>query len=181
MQTESGCLTLYVRSKDQNGNDGKMANATPCFDEHRTPSPTVVVALSFAKCDHLPEGKIIISSVPGNFPMRMIFDEHHPTLADYDKKYALKAHTPTSSGDFEVDVDGSVTIRDLNKQFDVKSLKFSCIRNATTKGGDLLERAQEATRKTIDAFQILMAGGRAFVPKKTSRFVYIPWYIECKL
>ena len=40
------------------------------------------------------------------------------------------------SGDFEVYVDSSVTISDLNKQFDLKSIRFSCITNSTKEGDD---------------------------------------------
>ena len=37
---------------------------------------------------------------------------------------------------FEVDVDSSVTISDLNKQFDLKSLRLSCNTNSTKEGDD---------------------------------------------
>ena len=40
------------------------------------------------------------------------------------------------SGDFKVDVDNSVTISDSNKQFDLKSLRFSWITNPTKEGDD---------------------------------------------
>ena len=48
----------------------------------------------------------------------------------------FSAENHLTAGYFEVYVDSSVTISDLNKQFDLKSIRFSCITNSTKDGDE---------------------------------------------
>ena len=111
-----------VKAIRPNRTETKMANAMYTM----LWGSSCITNFSFAKCDLLPEGKQIIISIPGKFPMQMIFEEH-PTVPWREVcPELLKAHSPTGlSG--KVHVDSSVTISDLSKQFDLKSLKFSSI------------------------------------------------------
>ena len=86
---------------------------TMLWDNHVSPK-------KISKCNLLPEREKNITSIPGKFPMGIIFSmEHHQTV-------------PAT-----VDVDSPVTTSNLNKQFDLKSLRFSCITNSTKEGDDL--------------------------------------------
>lgn len=133
-------------------------------------STTVVIAISFDKCDHLREAKRIIVSVPGECSLKELFEKHHSAVTPAED-YILKTFTSLGvAGDFEVD-NQSMTIDDLTRVFsEIKCLRFCCSKVAAAFSND-------DGKDQRDAFKVLMAGGRAraFVPKKSSRFVRYNW------
>ena len=79
---------------------------------------------------------------------------------------------------FLFQVSGSLQIGELVTQFHVNCLEFTCVTESTNQldglAADLQSAACEATKKAVDAFQLLMAGGRAYPAKKTSRYIQNP-------
>lgn len=70
---------------------------------------------------------------------------------------------------------GGICVSTLVNQFGIKMIKFTCesqgpTTNSSNTLGVLQQCVQEADAKAVDAFQILMAGGRTFPTKKTSRY-----------
>lgn len=64
-------------------------------------------------------------------------------------------------------------VGDIVGTFAIKRIEYSCSTEEQTVAlGEIINNAAEAaTSKTVDAFQVLMAGGRKNVSLKTSRFV----------
>lgn len=70
---------------------------------------------------------------------------------------------------------GGICVSTLVKQFGIKMIKFTCESQCpTTYSSNTIgvrqQCVQKADAKTVDAFQILMAGGRTFPTKKNSRY-----------
>lgn len=58
----------------------------------------------------------------------------------------------------------------LIEQFGIRVIQFSCEASVAEPSADFLKTCvEEANKKAVDAFQVLMAGGRCFPPKKGSR------------
>ena len=73
------------------------------------------------------------------------------------------------------EAEGNATIGDI-LNMGMKSIQFKC---KTSEEATVAKNIVEsATKRAVDAFEILMAGGRAFVGKKTSRSV--PFNIHIK-
>lgn len=62
-----------------------------------------------------------------------------------------------------------MTIGTIVERFDVKCIEFTCLEKIDENPEPLfMSVLQETNKKTINAFQMLMAGGRGFPEKKAS-------------
>ena len=96
-----------------------------------------------------------------------IFNNHHDIVdqASYEKCYTIRAFCKTelnSSEKFEVE--NYLTVGEVVDKFNIKCIEFTCEKIGKTPLDVTLD-----TKKTVDAFQVLMAGGRAYPDLKTSK------------
>ena len=126
-----------------------------------------VLAVEIAKCDHQ-AGRKFIRTFSSAIGITRVFEDIHGG-AEASKTANFRA----SIGGFEVD--GTLTVGDLltvAKSSVNKTLKFTCTQSEKNSVDiDIGEVCNEATRRAINAFEVLMTKGRDFPDKKTSRFV----------
>ena len=124
------------------------------------------------KCDHV-ETKNMMVSVKNTKLIEEIFNDHH-IVEDgdaFEKGYSLKCECKTelnSSEKFEVE--NYLTLGEIVDKFNIKCIEFTCepIDESPLESA-IAKAAETATKKTVNAFQVLMAGGRAYPDFKTSK------------
>lgn len=124
-----------------------------------------VVAVKLNKCSHGEEQKII-RTVNHKTTLHELFEEVHGKI---DEKSVTVQYDVSSNvdGTCTFKSEGQVSIGDLTERLKMKYVEFKCQKNEMTQ---LLEDVVEkTTRQTVNAFQILMAGGRTYTEKKTKR------------
>jgi len=129
------------------------------------------LALKVLKCSHGDEERQFLS-LSNSLLCEQVFKRLHNSS---DKggflARASTAMNPKPSELFEVGP--GLCIGDLALSCSVKYIEFECVPVESSKQAeDFAERVADTTKKTIDAFQLLMAGGRGFVLKKQARDVY---------
>ena len=134
--------------------------------------PSSVMAIKLNKCDHT-EAKSLMISVRNTNLIEEIFYNHHD-IADhdsYEKCYTIRAFCKTELNSSETfEVENFLTVGEVVDKFHIKCIEFTCEKIGKTPLDMTLEMAAEtATKKTVDAFQVLMAGGRAYPDLKTSK------------
>ncbi|XP_033753391.1 uncharacterized protein LOC117336841 isoform X2 [Pecten maximus] len=126
-----------------------------------------VLALDFLKCQHSEEKKMII-------PLRNattfleVFDRFHGDTAGKSSSFQVKTKTDSGQGH---DVLSSLTVGEIVHLFNVRHFVFTCTCELETKAQQLSEinvHAKVATKKAVNAFELMMAGGRSFPSKKKS-------------
>lgn len=74
-------------------------------------------------------------------------------------------------------VDSNLTLGDCVSAFGIKYIKFLCKESQKEHLADILEcintASAEATTKAVNAFQLLMAGGKVFPQKKQTRYLFV--------
>ena len=129
---------------------------------------TTLIGINIQKCRHAEEKKIIINERNSTL-VDDLFHKFHP----FDHKtstYSLKCGPDigTAEGLFEVQCGAGITIGELTQSFKVKSFIFAP--ECDTVVEDVLrDVCTEAIRKAVNAFELLMAGGKAFPDRKTER------------
>ena len=127
-----------------------------------------VFAIRLAKCDHS-EAQSLMTSVP-----------HNTVLLDLIQKYHglnPKGYVVATSCQKELHTKDSVLTQifvlvTVKQTFDIKVIEFTCKGDPNEKlqTEEILRKCgQEATKTAANAFQLLMAGGRAFPQKKGSK------------
>ena len=147
-----------------------MADAGPC----------VLLAIKILKCRHQAE-KNLMTTIHKKTPIIDIFAEHHEGPAEWPKGYktriVCRPNLPSATTkDEPYEIDGNLTVGEVVSGFGMKHFQFSCEveeSQDTELRAALTQAAQTATRKTIDAFQLLMAKGRAYPTPKTTRYIPI--------
>ena len=128
-----------------------------------------VFAIRLAKCDHS-EAQSLMTSVPHNTVLSDLIQKYHGPIP---KGYVVatscqkELHLKDSFS-----VDPNLCIGDLKQTFDIKVIEFTCKGDPNEKlqTEEILRKCgQEATKTAANAFQLLMAGGRAFPQKKGSK------------
>lgn len=115
-----------------------------------------------------------MTTVKNNASLFSVFEMYHEGPSDWPKGsktsilcWPSKPHTKDTD---PYEVQGSVSVGDL-VGFQMKYLEFVCEpEDEPAMNTGVLIAAESATRKAINAFQVLMAKGRSFPAKKTSRY-----------
>lgn len=127
---------------------------------------STVFAIKIAKCSHF-KGTNFMRCLEHRRTLIEVFEEEHGVL---NKTSVLNVECVMGSGTEVYDVAPNMTIGDIKDM--TKQLHFKCTESVSEH--DIVTKmvntaAEAATKQTVDAFQILMAGGRQFVKTKTSR------------
>ncbi|CAG2209459.1 unnamed protein product [Mytilus edulis] len=85
----------------------------------------------------------------------------------------ITCNTSIDNSGTSFEVQPNMIIGDLISTFNMKHIEFQCVNTAPGPTLDemIIAAGQAATRTAVDAFQLMMAGGRKDVPLKTSRLV----------
>jgi hypothetical protein len=127
-------------------------------------SASSVYAVKFGECRHL-RAKNIVKCLEHRRTLLEVFEDEHGSCSK-SAVGQLKVECVLSGGEV-YQIPSNLTVADI-KDINSKHLHFQC--NETTSAVDgILMAADHATKCTVDAFQVLMAGGREFVKEKTSR------------
>ncbi|XP_052813253.1 uncharacterized protein LOC128240593 [Mya arenaria] len=130
-------------------------------------SSSSVLGLKLKRCSHNKTDKNILVSLPNNKNIEDVWHIYHDTNVG-KSSVTIKCSTEMS-GATNFDVEGSMTVGTLVQNFGIKVVEFTCIDLEASVASTSLETcAKEATEKAVDAFQLLMAGGRRFTSKKES-------------
>ncbi|XP_033752448.1 uncharacterized protein LOC117336165 isoform X2 [Pecten maximus] len=125
-------------------------------------TPSSVLALTIKKCKHMDE-KRIMTSLPHTTLCGDIFYRYHEKIVKGD--CVILGREVGQSTTFEVGP--GLSVGDV-MNFNVKSLEYHC--RCDDEVEELKQKiedsSKQATQKTINAFELLMAGGRDFVKKK---------------
>ena len=118
-----------------------------------------------------------IAPVENRRTLQEVFEEKHGKLPKTSRlTINCSPHMPgstTSSSSVNFEVKPNMVFGDLTT-FNIKMVEYQCSEtseNAKTLDEMVAAAAEAATKTTVNAFQIMMAGGRKNVPLKTSRFV----------
>jgi hypothetical protein len=129
-----------------------------------------VVAVEITRCIHQP-GRKQIKAFSSTCPLKYVFDDlHSPTDTSICEKKSDSF--AVSVGGF--DVDSILSVGEVVQTTCVSTsntLTFRCLHDVHDTASNFIEEcAQTANKRTVDAFQILMAKGRTYPDKKTQRF-----------
>lgn len=119
-----------------------------------------VVPVELEKCSHQP-GKKFIRSFSSGLSLHEIYDDIHGSHSCSIKGTEFSVYF----GEFQVD--RTLSVGDLigaTSSIGAKSLRFVCQENPDM--SVLKQAADSATKKAIDAFQVLMSKGRDYPDKK---------------
>ncbi|CAC5423130.1 unnamed protein product [Mytilus coruscus] len=132
-------------------------------------SATSLLATRFKKCQHMEEKNAVIC-VEHRRTLLDVFEDKHGTLPKpYELLITCNTCLPSSSKGTSFEVQSNQLLGDLLSTFNFKHVEFECHRKTADPFEDVVvQAAEKATKQTINAFQLMMAGGRAHVPKKTS-------------
>ena len=123
-----------------------------------------VLSLTFHECDHLKETKNIIAPFNNYRTFIDIFNEYHDfKLKNNQCKVMSKSHEVTPA----------LSVGEVVTLFNVRQFTFTCESGPPTEVEFLSNcinvASEKADKKAVNAFELMMAGGRTFPPKKTSR------------
>lgn len=137
-----------------------------------TVAATSLLAIRVKKCKHISEKNAILCLENRRTLLDIFIDLHGDLPKDSRLSIVCNNSTDPSKGT-SFDVYPNMLVGDLVGTFAIKRIEYSCSTEEQTVAlGEIINNAAEAaTSKTVDAFQVLMAGGRKNVSLKTSRFV----------
>ena len=123
--------------------------------------PSVVMAIKLHKCDHF-ETKRFMISVRNPKLIEEVFNDcnkvdNHKT---FEKGYSIKCECKTELNSNEkFEVENFLTVGEIVDKFNIKFIEFTCepIKKSSLESA-IAESVETATKKTVNAFQILMAG-----------------------
>ncbi len=125
------------------------------------------------KCQHqATDVQCLKQSFSVNETVGEIFDDLHPFIPPNGKTHTCTAWAQVGAVTFKV------TVGELVDNFQIRSLQFKCevkdeYLTADATGAAIAKYAESVTRKTVDAFQVLMVGGRSFVLRKNRLVVVL--------
>jgi hypothetical protein len=130
-----------------------------------------LLAIIVPPCDHHPEEIRQIKLIDGRETLANVFDNIHGQVHDKVNKLTIKVSQSLEIDRNAFDVDGMLSIADVI-HMNVKSIQFSC--KAVINSEAILAKSilEKTTRKAVNAFELLRAGGRSYVEKKTRRCVF---------
>lgn len=133
--------------------------------------PHIVMGFKLKKCPHLPELNAI-NSFPGHWTVENLFrDIHNCYTFETSKSPTFEAvgYKDIMSVGTTFNIGGSLTLSSI-KDMGINYIVFSCINDHEVDVAvGLKSMVEKTTRKTVDAFQMLMAGGRAYPKFKRNR------------
>ena len=135
--------------------------------------PSVVMAIKVNKCNHL-EAKNFMLSVRNSKMIEEIFNDCH-VVDDheaYDKYHTIKCECRTElHSDEKFEVEQYLTVGEIVEKFNIKCIEFTCvpINKKSSLESAIADSMETATKRTVNAFQMLMAGGRAYPDFKTNK------------
>ncbi|CAG2208657.1 unnamed protein product [Mytilus edulis] len=127
-------------------------------------SASTIFAVKFAKCQHQ-EAKNLLKCLEHRRTLMEVFEEEH---GESSKTAEIQIECILNGGRDVYQVTQNMTVGDVK---DITThLHYQCKESEIDQALNVLNQAaSDATKKTINAFQILMAGGRQlFVQEKTS-------------
>ncbi|XP_045213404.1 uncharacterized protein LOC123564125 [Mercenaria mercenaria] len=137
--------------------------------------PSAVVEVTFRECRHIKDTRKVIKSIPHTKLLSDIFyEEHeeHQATGDHRKTLTFLAKCKTNINTTEnFEIQGGMSVGTLTERFTIKCLEFTCIPSGDAEDEKSVAEGilKETNRKAVDAFKILMAGGRReFTKRKTS-------------
>ncbi|KAH3742044.1 hypothetical protein DPMN_048776 [Dreissena polymorpha] len=138
-------------------------------------STSLMLAINIEKCDHQ-KGCQLMRVTPTSSTAADIFKELHGPVDP--QRYGVKFVVGTSlEGTSFWEIDGCIPLFEVSA-FGVKVLKMTCTTLPEGILASSLEKiSNEATKKTVDAFQVLMMKGKALPTKKVARYIKI---LNCK-
>uniref|UniRef100_A0A8W8JTD6 DUF6589 domain-containing protein n=1 Tax=Magallana gigas TaxID=29159 RepID=A0A8W8JTD6_MAGGI len=134
-----------------------------------TVAATSLLAIRVKKCKHISEKNAILCLENRRTLLDIFIDLHGDLPKDSRLSIVCNNSTDPSKGT-SFDVYPNMLVGDLVGTFAIKRIEYSCSTEEQTVAlGEIINNAAEAaTSKTVDAFQVLMAGGRKNVSLKTS-------------
>ncbi|XP_065933834.1 uncharacterized protein [Magallana gigas] len=144
------------------------------------PETTSVLSLEFQPCIHFKEGKKLITSVKDSTTFTHLFESYHDCQNNSkEPEFTVSAQNQTS-------IHGSLSVGEVVRNFSLRSILaeptnlrvtplpsrdtflFICKATDDPELNKLQQYAANATKKAVNAFELLMAGGRSFPDKKRS-------------
>lgn len=138
---------------------------------------TSVLSLTFEPCFHRKESKSVIAPFNNSTTFIDIFSQYHDfNLKNNECKVVAGNGNGKSCGNGNgksCDITQSLTVGEVTLLFGLRHFTFSC-QCAPPEPMEVLvssiKNAENADKQTVNAFQLMMAGGgRSFPSKKTSR------------
>lgn len=129
------------------------------------PETASVLSLEFQPCIHLKDGKKFITSVKDSTTFTHLFESYH------DCQNNSKEAEFTVSAQNQTRIHGSLSVGEVVRNFSLRSFLFICKTTDDPELNKLQQYAANATKKAVNAFELLMAGGRSIPDKKRSRYV----------
>lgn len=130
------------------------------------PETASVLSLEFQPCIHFKEGKKLITSVKDSTTFTHVFESYHDCQHKSNKEPEF-----TVSAQGQTSIHGSLSVGEVVRNFSLRSFIFTCKATDDSELNELQQHAVNATKKAVNAFELLMAGGRSFPDKKRSRYV----------
>lgn len=134
---------------------------------------TSLLALRFLKCDHMDKRNEIMV-VENRRTLLDVFEDKHGEMTK-NSELKITCNTSMDNAGTSFEVQPNMIIGDLISTFNMKHLEFKCVTTTPTLDEMVIAAGQAATKTAVDAFQLMMAGGRKDVPLKTSRLVLKEW------
>lgn len=107
--------------------------------------------------------------VPNKTYLHQVFEIYHQGSSDQPKGHEIKIVCSHDLSRTSFKVDSNFSVSDVVSKFGIEYFQFSCAED-TQSSSDIdtfvKEASEMVTRKAVSAFQILMAGGRAYPEKK---------------
>lgn len=121
-----------------------------------------MLSLEFQPCIHLKDGKKFITSVKDSTTFTHLFESYH------DCQNNSKEAEFTVSAQNQTRIHGSLSVGEVVRNFSLRSFLFICKTTDDPELNKLQQHAANATKKAVNAFELLMAGGRSIPDKKRS-------------
>lgn len=125
-------------------------------------------SLEFEECPHM-KGMKLISAFPNNMTFTQVFERYHTSHVKIPEFHVRGKQIGSKDGN-SFDITPSLTIGEVISAFDIRCFEFKCLPSEHDEIRQMItEAASTATKSATNAFQILMAGGRGYPTKKTTR------------
>lgn len=124
-----------------------------------------VLSLEFPPCIHYKECRKFITSVQDTSTFSHVFNAYHSAQSSKEADFTVHV-----SEQGQTNIHGALTVGEVVHNFSLRSFTFICKEQTDSEVCELRQHAEIATKKAVNAFELLMAGGRSFPDKKQKRF-----------
>lgn len=116
---------------------------------------------------------VYISKMARNLSLALRIQQHLHTSLNLTMIVRINSKEPefTVSAENQTRIHGSLSVGEVVRNFSLRSFLFICKTTDDPELNKLQQHAGNATKKAVNAFELLMAGGRSFPDKKRSRYV----------